>query len=272
MRKYLTVLTAMGLLLAAIGSLKKRINRRFTLWRLRPARLALSDEFGHGRINSKQIHSIDAEMLRKCKFSYCLVAAIMLAAIGTARADVQLQPAVQILPPQQAPEADWLAQNTTPTTPAPVPSLELTNIVALSGNTNWCVAPYGIYRMDNHKFGYGAAGLYNAAQYLWVGARIETVGGIKTTAGVQAQLQATVTWNGIAFTPFAETSTGMGSSALYASAGSGLYVSFHTWHVSLFGHGSELEIGAVGAYEHVVASNNQQWNQIDAGPLGRLSF
>ena len=58
------------------------LNRKFTLWRMRPARSILNEEFSNGRLNSKQLHKIDAEILRKCGFKYVTLAAIAATALA----------------------------------------------------------------------------------------------------------------------------------------------------------------------------------------------
>ena len=64
-------------------------NRKFTLWRLRPARSVLLDEHGSGRLNSRQLHQFDARMLQRCGFSY-LVAMICALAMLAISASAQV--------------------------------------------------------------------------------------------------------------------------------------------------------------------------------------
>ena len=48
----------------------KWIQRKFTLWRLEPARLALNRAFEQSRITSVQLHHLDAQILRRGGFHY----------------------------------------------------------------------------------------------------------------------------------------------------------------------------------------------------------
>ena len=143
-----------------------------------------------------------------------------------------------------------------------------TNITALEGATNWAAIPYLAYDTGTKHFGGGGVLLYSVTPYFWAGLRAQSLNHQDTTAAVQAQLQATVTWNGIRITPFVEASTGMGNSALYANAGSGALISLHQWVIS---KNVELEIGLIGDYEHYV-NGSQNGNQINGGPLIHLSF
>lgn len=65
-----------------MNKLIKLIQRKFTLWRIRPARSALLEEFGNGRINSKQLHALDAKMLKRSGFSYITILAALLAGVS----------------------------------------------------------------------------------------------------------------------------------------------------------------------------------------------
>lgn len=141
----------------------------------------------------------------------------------------------------------------------------------LSGSTNWAAIPYGIYRTDTKELGFGGALLYKVTDNFWAGVRADNISGQQTTAGVQLQLQATVTYLGMEITPFLEASTGMGKSSLYASAGPGAVISFHTWHPRIGNHEVALSVGAAGDYEHVV-NGSESWQQVCGGPLLRLSF
>ena len=154
----------------------------------------------------------------------------------------------------------------------PIPQITLggTNI-NLSIDTNWAAIPFGIYRTDTKQFGYGGAILYQVSPYFWTGARIDHVGNIQTSAGVQANLQTTITYGGFNITPFADASTGMGNSSLYASAGAGALINFHTWTFNISTMQFELTAGVAASYEHVV-DGTQNWNQIVGGPLIQLTF
>jgi hypothetical protein len=139
--------------------------------------------------------------------------------------------------------------------------------VDIGAQTNWAVIPYIAYDIQAKKFGYGGAILYAVTPNFWAGVRAQSLEGEQTTAGVQCQLQISKKLWGITYTPFLETSVGIGKSALYGSAGPGLLVSFHTW---VWGS-KTLTVGAVGDYEHAV-SGGRNWNQVNAGPLLRFSF
>jgi len=139
--------------------------------------------------------------------------------------------------------------------------------VDIGAQTNWAVIPYCAYDVSTKKFGYGGAILYAVTPNFWAGIRAQSLEGEQTTAGVQCQLQVSKKIWGVTYTPFIETSVGIGKSSLYGSAGPGLLVSFHTW---VWGSKS-LTLGAVGDYEHCVNSS-RNWNQVNAGPLLRFSF
>jgi ABC-type uncharacterized transport system permease subunit len=149
--------------------------------------------------------------------------------------------------------------------------ISLTNVLTLTAATNVAVVPYGIYRTDNHFWGFGVAGLYKVTDNFWAGFRADDLDHNQTTAGVQVNLQATVDWNGIGITPFATASTGIGKSTLYGSAGSGLALNFHTWSFNVASHKWLVSLGAAGDYEHVVLGS-QNWNQVCGGPWVKLSF
>lgn len=65
-----------------MNKLIKLIQRKFTLWRIRPTRSALLEEFGNGRINSKQLHALDAQVLKRSGFSYLTILAALLAGVS----------------------------------------------------------------------------------------------------------------------------------------------------------------------------------------------
>ena len=157
-------------------------------------------------------------------------------------------------------------------TAIPVPTITLGGSnLNLTIDTNWMAIPYGIYRTDTHQWGYGGAVLYQVTPYFWTGVRADNISGLSTTAGVQANLQTTVTYDGIAITPFATASTGLGSSTLYASAGVGGAINFHTWAFKIGATALTLSAGAVADYEHVV-DGSANFNQVCAGPLLQLTF
>jgi hypothetical protein len=71
----------------------KFLHRKFTLWRLRPARQSINDAHGQGRINSKQLHDLDAAMLRRVGFSYLVALVCLFAALITpAQAQLTVTP------------------------------------------------------------------------------------------------------------------------------------------------------------------------------------
>ena len=141
--------------------------------------------------------------------------------------------------------------------------------INLKGATNWAEIPYLKYDLTEHTFGYGDALLYKASDYVWTGVRIDKINGEQTTAGIQGQIQTTVTWNGVKFTPFWEASVGMGSSALYGSTGPGVFFGIYSHQFSRV----SLNIGFIGDYEKVVWDAGQRnSNQANIGPLFHLSF
>ena len=139
-----------------------------------------------------------------------------------------------------------------------------------SSDTNWVVIPYFSYDFTDKKAGGGAAVLYKVTDNFWTGLRAESINGEQTTAGVQAQLQASKTVFGMTLTGFIETSVGMGKSSLYGSVGPGGIVNFYstdwTWGPGKYA----LTIGAAADYEHVV--NVKNWNQGNIGPMLKISF
>ncbi len=143
-----------------------------------------------------------------------------------------------------------------------------TNLTSIEGATNWAVIPYFSYDTTTRKTGGGGVVLYSVTPNFWAGVRAQSLKGQDTLAGVQAQLQATITWNGVKVTPFVEASTGMGNSSLYSNAGTGGLISFHTWKI---GSHVLFEAGAVADYEHYIYGSNNG-NQINVGPLFHLSF
>lgn len=138
-----------------------------------------------------------------------------------------------------------------------------------NGATNWAAIPFASYDLTTKKFGGGAAILYEATPNFWAGVRLQSIGGVTTTAGVQAQLQFTKTLWGVNYTPFAETSVGIGSTSLYGSVGAGALIQLHTWDVWA---GHKFGIGVIADYEHFVSGNGVKGNQINAGLCGTLDI
>jgi len=150
------------------------------------------------------------------------------------------------------------------------------NLPGITAATDWAVVPYGIFRTDNKTWGYGAAVFYEATKNtnglnLWIGARVNYLDGRSVTAGVTAQLQATIVWHGVSITPAVIATTGIGKDQLYGSAGVGGYIIFHSWSFKLFNHGFILDAGAAGDYEHVVYGSDN-YDEVCFGPLGALHF
>ena len=140
--------------------------------------------------------------------------------------------------------------------------------VEIQGATNWCAIPYLAYDTTTRHYGGGGVVLYSVTPMFWAGVRAQSLNGQSTTAGVQAQLQTTITIAGVHITPFVEASTGMGNSALYSNAGTGGLISFGQWHINKT---ATLEVGIIGDYEHYVYGD-RNGNQINAGPMIHLSF
>jgi hypothetical protein len=144
----------------------------------------------------------------------------------------------------------------------------LTSGTNFSGATNWAAIPFASYDLTTKQVGGGAAILYQVNQNFWTGVRIQSIGGITTTAGVQAQLQVTKTLWGVNYTPFVETSVGLGQSTLYGSVGAGALIQIHTWDVW---NKHRLGLGVVGDYEHYVTGSTHG-NQINGGLLLTLDI
>ena len=140
-----------------------------------------------------------------------------------------------------------------------------------SSVTNVIFIPYLKYDVNEHQIGYGGAALYKVSENFWAGARVDRINGQQTTAGVQAQLQDTITWHGLTVTPFLETSVGLGSSALYGSAGPGIYFNLYSHGWVIAGDHVLLTIGVAADYEHVI-NGSQNSNQLNAGPGFHFSF
>lgn len=147
---------------------------------------------------------------------------------------------------------------------------ETTNSITLqilNSETNWAAVPYFKYDINQHHFGYGGALLYKVSDNFWTGVRADRIDGVQTTAGVQAQLQVTTKIAGVTVTPFAETSVGLGSTSVYASAGPGAFIHVYSHQFNA----ARLNIELVGDYEHVVESSLNS-NQLNVGPIFNLSF
>lgn len=141
----------------------------------------------------------------------------------------------------------------------------------LEGDTNWIAVPFLSLNTKTHDVGWGAALLHYAAQNLWVGLRFQDNHGLETTAGVQAQLQVTKKIGWFTYTPFLETSVGIGSSSLYGSTGPGLVVNIHTWTWHWKDGQWFLGVMALADYEHFVIGT-KNGNQVNAGPGINISF
>jgi hypothetical protein len=137
-----------------------------------------------------------------------------------------------------------------------------------SGATNWAVIPFASYDLTTKKIGGGLAALYEVSPNFWTGVRLQDVGGVTTTAGVQAQLQVTKTLWGVNYTPFVETSVGIGQTSLYGSVGAGALIQIHTWDVW---NGHRLGLGVVGDYEHYTTGTTHG-NQANGGLLVTLDI
>jgi hypothetical protein len=144
--------------------------------------------------------------------------------------------------------------------------------------TNWVVIPFfgvqlqrtgGGYAENQNQVGGGVAALYSVTPNLWTGVRVQSFGHETATGSVQAQLQATVPVFGMQVTPFAEATAGLGSTTLYANAGAGAVVTFHTWSL---GKDAALGVGLVGDYEHYVYGNDHNGNQWNLGPMLHIRF
>ena len=145
-----------------------------------------------------------------------------------------------------------------------IPGLNLSN-----GATNWAAIPFFKYDLQKHSAGYGGALLYKVSDSFWTGVRADRINVVQTTAGVQAQIQTTVTWSGIKVTPFLEASVGLGSSSLYGSAGPGVFFTIYDHKLTA---NTTLNIGFVGDYEHVVYGEGKTANELNVGPLLNISF
>jgi hypothetical protein len=143
-----------------------------------------------------------------------------------------------------------------------------TNTLSLNMARDWVAIPYVKYDITDHKFGYGGAALYKVNDFLWTGFRADRLDGQDTTAGVQAQIQATVTYDNVSFTPFLEASVGLGSSSLYGSTGPGLYTMLYNHK---FSNSVVFNVGVIADYEHTI-NGSQNYNSFNAGPLLNLSF
>jgi hypothetical protein len=149
------------------------------------------------------------------------------------------------------------------------PGINIPGINLSNGATNWAAIPFFKYDLQKHSAGYGGALLYKVSDSFWTGVRLDRINGVQTTAGVQAQIQTTVTWSGIKFTPFLEASVGLGSSSLYGSAGPGVFFMFYDHKLT---SSTTLNIGLCADYEHVVYGAGKTANEANIGPLLNISF
>lgn len=146
------------------------------------------------------------------------------------------------------------------------------NTGTLTGDTNWIDIPFASYDLTEKKMGWGDAILHYAAQNLWAGLRFQDIAGVQTTAGIQGQLQVTKKIGFLTYTPYFETSVGIGKSALYGSIGPGLAVNIHTWQwIWPDGHWY-FGLGATSDFEHYVVGSTKNGNQVNAGPVIHVSF
>lgn len=142
----------------------------------------------------------------------------------------------------------------------------------IAGETNWVAIPYASVDIQQKRTGFGVAALHYVAPNFWAGLRYEDFDGEKDTAGVQCQLQVTKQLWGITYTPFIETSVGIGGSSLYGNAGPGIVVNLwqKSWQTSK-GPWS-VGIAAVADYEHYVLTSGKNGNKFDFGPALNVSF
>ncbi len=151
-------------------------------------------------------------------------------------------------------------------------------LTAVNQYTNIVVIPYWKYDLQSHRGGYGVSGLYRVTPNFYTGLRYDSINGYNNSAGVQAQLQQTVTlWGWLDFTPFVETSVGIGSSTLYGNAGSGAALGLLNRNFTIKNHILNLHLDLIGDYEHVVqgasdANLSKNSNQINAGLAVALNF
>lgn len=149
------------------------------------------------------------------------------------------------------------------------------NLSIFKGATNVAIIPFSKYDFTSKKLGYGIAGLYRVTDDFWAGLRVDRINGFDTSAGVQGQLKADFEISGIKFSPFIETSVGIGSSSLYGSAGPGVFVKAFSHDWPRTGRNPvHLDVAIIADYEHVVQSggDNKNSNQGNIGPLLHLSF
>lgn len=156
---------------------------------------------------------------------------------------------------------------TTATNSVPLPDTGFLSQLDITA-TNWVLIPYAAYQIEAKRFGGGAAALYMASPNLWTGVRVESIDGRNTTAGVQAQIQATIKVFSLTVTPFLETSVGLGNDNLYGTAGAGGIIGLHSWTVGK----STISLSLIGCYEHYVDGGVKSGNQVEAGLVGRFAF
>jgi len=137
------------------------------------------------------------------------------------------------------------------------------------GATNWVAIPLAVVMLEpKPELGIGLAALYSVTPNFWGGFRIQRCGGMDVTAAVQGQLQVSKKLFGVTVTPFAESSVGIGKSALWGSAGVGGHVHFATWD---FGKGVVLSAGGLVGWEHYVMGS-RNGNELFAGPTIHVTF
>jgi hypothetical protein len=135
--------------------------------------------------------------------------------------------------------------------------------------TNWCLIPYFAHDFTTKKNGAGAVLLYSVTENFWAGVRAQELNGQQNTAGVQGQLQLTRKIGPLTVTPFAETTVGLGSSALYGNVGAGALVNLFQVKV---GKEAMLGVGLIADYEHYVngASGDNLASNGNQGNIGAL--
>lgn len=146
------------------------------------------------------------------------------------------------------------------------------NTGTLAGDTNWVDIPYWSFDLRTHQSGWGDAALHYVKNNLWAGLRYENVSGVDTTAGVQGQLQVTKKIGWFSYTPFMETSVGIGNSTTYGNYGPGMLMTIDhfSWR---WGNGQwYLGTGIVSDFEHYVFSSTKNGNKVDVGLVLNIKF
>ena len=142
-----------------------------------------------------------------------------------------------------------------------------TNGAVLFTNTDWAAIPYFSYDLTTTKYGYGLVVLHSVTENFYAGLRYQYLNDVSTTASIQGQLQVSYDLGFVSVTPFVETSVGIGESALYGNAGSGLLTSFKSWNT----HKSLLTIGLITDIEHYV-DGNKVGNTVNIGLMVDLKW